>query len=100
MPNFRQTKSPRARLASRLAVVTLLVLTMNAGLLPSPAAAATTSSAESWKTGTAAWGGTLNGANSAYAQGLTIPTRLVITGETVGVHTLDISYDFQDSTVG
>ncbi|MDP9274524.1 MAG: Ig-like domain-containing protein, partial [Chloroflexota bacterium] len=87
-------------MAWRLAVATLLVLSLDAALLPFPAAAATTASAESWKTTTAAWGGTLNGANSAYAQGLTIPSRLVITGETAGVHTLVISYDFRDSSVG
>ncbi len=98
--NLSQEKTPRTRMAWRLVVATMLVLALDAALLPFPSAAATTASAESWKSTTAAWGGTLNGANSAYAQGLTIPSRLVITGETLGVHALDISYDFQDSTVG
>lgn len=94
----RSTPFPRA--AARLGTLALAAALM-LGLLPAvPASAATTVTAESWKNTTAAWGGTLNGTNSAYAQGLTIPARIVIEDETAGAHNLDIVFDFQDSTGG
>lgn len=98
MSELRLPPTRRARGAQRLAAVILITFAFDAAFLPTPVAAATAVSAEQWKNTSLAWGGTLNGTNSAYAEGQTIPSRIVIIGETAGAHALEIVYDFQDST--
>jgi hypothetical protein len=98
MSDLRLPLTRRVRGARRLAAAILLTFAFDAAFLPTPVAAATAVSAEQWKNTSLAWGGTLNGTNSAYAEGQTIPSRLVIIGETAGAHALEIAYDFQDSS--
>jgi len=97
MSDLRLPPTRHTREAWRLAAAIVLTFVFDAAFLPFPVAAATSISTEQWKNTSGAWGGTLNGTNSAYAEGLTIPSRVVIIGET-GAHALEIVYDFQDSS--
>jgi hypothetical protein len=98
MSDPRQPLPRRARGAWRLAAAILVIFAFDAAFLPAAVAGMTSISAEQWKNTSGAWGGTLNGTNSAYAEGLTIPTRVVILDETAGAHALEIVYDFQDAS--
>src|SRR6266568_4792119 len=97
MSDLRLPPTRHTREAWRLAAAIVLTFVFDAAFLPFPVAAATSISTEQWKNTSGAWGGTLNGTNSAYAEGLTIPSRVVIIGET-GARALEIVYDFQDSS--
>jgi hypothetical protein len=60
--------------------------------------ASSPSGAQGWENVSNTWGGTLQGSNSRYSEGATIPFRFVGAGQAAGsTHTLTIQYDFANS---
>src|SRR5919109_1236077 len=89
-------KSTRNRVRSVVVLATTSLLLQ----LPAPHAQAADQDIEGWQNLASSWGGTLQGTNSRYSEGDTIPLRFTDKNETAGsTHTVALRYDFSSGSV-